>query len=503
MRAVIGLWAIVGLLVPGQSPEDRQTYENAVRVLTADVAADPSNAEAWFGLSIAHMHLGQPEAALEATSRAAALDAADARFVDQLGEVYMALGRTEDAIGAFERAVAIDPRMFFPRLRLGELRIGTGRPVHAIDQLQEAVVLNGRDASARRFLGMAYSMDGQYERAIDEYERAILLSPGDELLYLEAADVFFAAGMGSDAESLLNRAVELFPASGQAHLGLARLHVEAGSLREALIEFQRGLDSGQELPFEVVYKTMGDIHYDLIEFEPALEYYDRALAVDPENVDTFLAKGDLYLSRNDAEAAGAAYARAAALDPARSDAHHGLAETALRRGDVEGALAASERVLELDPEFRPAAYIRGQALVRLGRTEEGRRQIEAYQEAQAAAIAEEQRVRDVMARNQNALAQLDAGENAEAIAGLREAIALHPNEALLYGNLAAIQSRTGLHQDAAETYLEIIALGLGDALTHLRLAREYDRIGNADASGQHRAIYREQREAEAPGPGSD
>lgn len=494
---------MVGLLVPGQSPEERETYENAVRVLTADVEDDASDAEAWFGLSIAYMHLGQPEAALDATSRAAALDPSDARFVDQLGEAYMALGRPEDAIDAFERAAAIAPRMFFPRLRLGELYVQTGRAVRAIAHLEEAVVLNGRDASARRFLGMAYRIDGQHERAVAEYERAIFLAPGEEFLYLEAADAFFSAGMEDEAESVLNRALERFPGSGQAHLGRARLHVEAGRLREALDDFQLALDSGQEIPFEVVYKTMGDIHSDLIEPEPALAYYDRALEANPESVDALLAKGDLYLNRNDVDAASAAYGQATALDPARPDGHHGLAETALRRGDLEAALVAAERVLELDPEFRPAAYVRGQALVRLGRLEEGRRQIESYQEAQTADIAEEQRARDIQAHNQEALALLDAGENAGAISTLRDAIALYPMEALLYRNLAVIQSRSGLHQDAADTYLEIIALGLGDALTHLRLAREYDRIGDADASRRHRAIYEERREAEAAGRGTD
>ena len=63
-------------------------------------------------------------------------------------------------------------------------------------------------------------------------------------------------------------------------------------------------------------------------------------------------------------------------------------------------------------------------------------------------------------------------------------------------NLASALSRSGLHADAATTYLEAIGLGLGDALTHLRLSREYDFLGDEVLSTRHRTIYLDLRTAE-------
>ena len=476
--------------------EDRETYLRAIEVLTDDVRTDPSNAEAWFGLSIAHTHLGRMEDALAATLEAVAIDAGDVRFHDQLGEINMMLNRIEEAIVSFEKAVEIDPRLFYPRLRLGTLFLETGRTVSAITHLEAAVLLDVRNASPRRVLAMAYAEDGQLENAIAEYQRAIFLAPGERALQLELAEVYYTASMAAEAEAVLTDALAKFPGAGHIHLGLARLHVDAGRLREALDGFDLALASGEELPLAAIYKTTGDLHFDLIEFDEALLDYRRSLEAGPDNPEVLLAIGNLYRDRNMLDEALAEYSRAAELAPDNVEGLHGIAEIELRAGRLEQAIAQAGRVLELAPDFRQSRYVRGQALLRLGRAEEGRAEIVEYRRLESAALAEETRVRDIQALNREALTLLADGENQMAIDRLRAAIADHPGEELLYMNLASALSRSGLHEDAATTYLEAIGLGLGDALTHLRLSREYDFLDDAVSSTRHRTIYLDLRAAE-------
>jgi len=76
----------------------------AIRALTAAVAASPHDGRAWCLLARAHLGTGSPGAAVRAARRASAADPADDWPYRLAGMALIDLGRPADALAAASRA---------------------------------------------------------------------------------------------------------------------------------------------------------------------------------------------------------------------------------------------------------------------------------------------------------------------------------------------------------------------------------------------------------------
>ncbi|MEL6317669.1 MAG: tetratricopeptide repeat protein [Pseudomonadota bacterium] len=85
-------------------------------------------------------------------------------------------------------------------------------------------------------------------------------------------------------------------------------------------------------------------------------WYRKALAVDPNHVAAWCELGAWSAERDDLDAAMEAFDRALRLAPDDADALRGLGRAALRRGDWATAETAFRRLPEEDAEARMALY---------------------------------------------------------------------------------------------------------------------------------------------------
>jgi hypothetical protein len=58
-----------------------------------------------------------------------------------------------------------------------------------------------------------------------------------------------------------------------------------------------------------------------------------------------------------------------------------------------------------------------------------------------------------------------------------------------------IQSRLGLHREAAETFETMILMQSDDFMVHRQLAREYEHLGNKEGAQQQRVVYLQRYDA--------
>jgi eukaryotic-like serine/threonine-protein kinase len=100
------------------------------------------------------------------------------------------------------------------------------------------------------------------------------------------------------------------------------------------------------------YLALGEVkeQYDW-DWAGADASYRRALALEPGNAEVVEGAGYLAAILNHFEEALSLSRRAAALDPLRASAHHNLALIAWRAGHLDEAEAAIQKALELDPQF--------------------------------------------------------------------------------------------------------------------------------------------------------
>ena len=351
------------------------------------------------------------------------------------------------------------------------------------------------DAEAQRQLGLSYLRDRQLGNALDAYQRALDLEPENEILYLEKTDIFLSAGLPEDAEDALAEAVERFPDSTSPaynllYHDLAEMWASTGRLGKASTAMELASRVNGPVAPRLIFKRIGDFNTDLLRLDTALTAYQTALSMDPANIVTRVALGNLQLRRNSLDEALAEFTTVLSTDAGNVSASHGIAEIYRRRGEFAEALGAADRVLDLIPRHRGALYIRGAALVRLGRREEGQRTLETYRRLQANARTEDERLRDINTYRTGGMDHVLRGRYQEAIELFEAGIRSYPDAAELHLNLGRVQGEAGRHEDAIETFLAMLERGIGDsAVAHQNLAREYLLVGDIEASDRHRDLY--------------
>jgi len=344
-----------------------------------------------------------------------------------------------------------------------------------------------QDAAAVGTLARILYEEGRLDRAILEYQAAIRLAPTEVRLYLELADVFETANLNDEAITLLDGTVDAFPRSIPALVRLGEAEFRAGELESALRTFKRARSvseagPGESIPLDtrvLIERRIGDMHVHLIEFDEALGAYERALALDPVNVDVHLALGKLYLRRNRLDDAVEAYSVVIRSAPEEPSAYHGLAEAELRRGRFHDSVAAADAALELDPRHLGAMYVRATALVRSGQADAGAEALAAYRVLEEEFRIQDHREREIGGAYKQAIALSLEGNGDDAVQVLRDALALYPDSRELHLNLGSVLSSLGRDAEATEVFRRMVDMGWGDDPLVRRNLDEQSRAGRA------------------------
>jgi len=216
-----------------------------------------------------------------------------------LGRFQRELGDTEGAIASFEHALELDPGNGWASANLGLVLRFAGRYEEALTIHETAVIMDPLSAAAQARLGTSYWFVGDFGSAARHYQTAIDLDPTFE----ETFDSW----------------------AGMLGAGLGRFD-------EALEMMQRKM----ALPGEPTVRslaTLGNISSTLGMDDSALDYWRRALEINPEYPPVYQGRMKYHLARGDDETARRIARAALELSPGDVDAHLVLATLDFENGD--------------------------------------------------------------------------------------------------------------------------------------------------------------------------
>lgn len=108
------------------------------------------------------------------------------------------------------------------------------------------------------------------------------------------------------------------------------------------------------------------------DFEPAVEDYSRALALEPDDHPTLIRLANALLELNRLDEAEQHYRKALELDPQGAVAYFGLGKAAALRGDHPTAIEHFEKAIDLQPEASEVRYPLAQSYRQLGNLDKAR-----------------------------------------------------------------------------------------------------------------------------------
>jgi tetratricopeptide (TPR) repeat protein len=330
-------------------PESVVELREAVRI-------DPQDWVAWYTLGAVLHRQSSNEEALLALQRSVAIKPSPEAYLE-LGQLYQLRGALDLAIAALKEADRLRPNNRTILGSLASVYIKAARHLEAITPLSQLVALQPNDPDVRFNLANTYLMVGKYDEAIAGMNQALRLRPESEIFQQGLAVATAGKHLAPQLENF-RQEVAREPKSAEAHANLANALHDMRQYAEADAEYGTALELS---PNDWSVDNERAINYsEWGKKEQALEYYRKAVALNPNHVLYFVIGSTLRdLGRIDD--AIAAYQKSLEIKPTFSYALYGLGEIYFKQGNYPMAIATLSRLLQTEPTHLFGLHLLGMA----------------------------------------------------------------------------------------------------------------------------------------------
>jgi tetratricopeptide (TPR) repeat protein len=261
-------------------------YEEATREFRRVAELRPNDGQALFYTALVHLRNERLPQAEESLREAASQPNAPAAVFHNLAFLLERTGRFDDAQIALEEAIARgaggDPRV---QTSLGIVALRRGHLEDADALLAAARALFGKrrpTAPWFHYAALAAALSGDLERAMALVAEALTMHPHIAALHNLNATLLERAGKHRQAAEAAEQGLGDDSSLPQLHKNLGDCHYRAGHYDRALESYERATRLAPDQGHDVWFK-IGNIRYKKREREAALECWEKALELDPEN----------------------------------------------------------------------------------------------------------------------------------------------------------------------------------------------------------------------------
>ncbi|MZP29523.1 tetratricopeptide repeat protein [Heliobacterium undosum] len=326
------------------------------------VAAVPTQAEVYCGQGLNFVDQMRIREAEESFQKALELEPQLADAYYGVGRVYFEQGKYDQAEKAFASAIAFkqDGRYYNA---LGDLLHYLGRVDEALTAYRRSLEWQGPQ-SAYAGIARCYFSKGDPESALVWLKRGLKEALYEETVYVELAKHYAANGGYDRAEAVLRDALRFGLSTPAVHKGLGIALEGQKKYDQASYEYNQALAMNR---FDVESMLLlGDFYRKQGKAEMAQNWYLEALKGDqgkpgvpnPDRTrrwiadrwQTFVKLGKTLMMLGKHQPALEAFQRAIALLPERPAAHLGVGEALLALGQADGAEKAFAEALRLAPQ---------------------------------------------------------------------------------------------------------------------------------------------------------
>jgi tetratricopeptide (TPR) repeat protein len=392
---------------------DIEHFLRALRTAPHDPAQYHALKEAWLLEAQDSYAAHHYEQALALYERAADVDPADIRLLKGKGEVLLALNRVQEALAAYTHILRLAPGdaaavAGIQRIRQQQVQHSPSPPPPSPPPEAQHQAMQ-RAALVLKAEGEEHLSHGRYTEALAAYEQARRVDPGVALDWCLLGEMYWRLARYAEALMAYDTALRHHIRPDEALIGRGNVLHRLGRSEEALHSYEAAIQYNDQNAAAHYGRAL--ILAEQTRYSTALTAYERALQLQPGFAQASCGKGDVLYQQKAYLPALAAYDQALRDDPTYVNAHYGKADTlmqlkriqeaqeayklalqydrsehpSLRQGDAlfflarySEALAVYEQALQLDPVNPELHERRGNALKKLGQTQEARA---AYQHA--------------------------------------------------------------------------------------------------------------------------
>lgn len=355
----------------------------AVTIAKSVAEADARNGEAYavWGKAILAQNPKDPKMWTEAIGQAqqgAFLHAKNAKVFYIVGQIFEAQPNRAQAIANYKKALEVDPSFAPASTAVGKLEFAQlmSDPKKALEPVKKMAADQPTNGEAQLTAGKVVMLNGDLVAAMPYLEKATQLLPNNaEAWALLGTTYSSAPGKGEQSLGAYEKAVRLDPKNAD--------YVESYALLLGLgKQADKGIAALKPIVEAPGYKSADgwmNLGWLYRNSEPrkateAIAAYDKAIAIDPKNVQPYLGVGWSHIYNRASDQAIAAFQKAISLEPAvLGEGQDGIAWAQYFKKDMaaaKAALAKAEAAGRLDQRLKDsitkyeAAVLQGEEAAR-------------------------------------------------------------------------------------------------------------------------------------------
>lgn len=253
---------------------------------------DPNNAELYNERAKIYIRLKQFDAAIGDAQRSLKIDSTNANYHLTLVDAYFADNKTRQAKETLEIIAKKFPDNIEGLLKLGELFFLVRQYENALTQINKALKIDENIARAYYLKGSVFKEMGDTTRAVSSMQTAI---EQDNKYFDAFVDIglLYAVKKNPLAFQYFDNALRLKPGNDNVMYAKAKLLQDMNKIPEAMAEYEKMLAINKDNT--MVLYNMGAISLDKKnDAEKAIDYFSKAIAVDPKYTEAYFARGVCY-----------------------------------------------------------------------------------------------------------------------------------------------------------------------------------------------------------------
>jgi tetratricopeptide (TPR) repeat protein len=396
-------------------------------------------------------------AALEAFQEAKRARPPNAQLENIIGITESRLGQIDAANHSYETALRLDPKLADAHKNLGYNLIGEKKYELAEKELKAALALNPSEPFTHYYMVILYvttSRDKEAVAHIRAAEPALVDDANTTLLAIKAA---LNAGNPEDALELTQQLQAKARLTGnqiaQLLAGVAAAYESMGAPEKALDAYQKAIAADPANPDSYLDATRLLIDRD--RYQEATALVEQGIPLVPDAYPLIIRQGAIAGMQGDRASARAAYRKAIALHPTVALGYVALAQSYNKEGNDQQALSVLDDARKVIPSDFALEYVYGLIL-------------------------------------------LETGQHQAALEPLQTAARLNPAIPEPHFQLGVLYMKTQRWKDAEAEFEQVLKLDPRNAATYSQLSRTYQRLGETakaqEASKQASALAQSERD---------
>lgn len=198
-----------------------------------------------------------------------------------LGQIYKAQGRLDDALNSFKEAERLDPKYSDAFAGEGIIHMLKGDYTSATTAFKQSIALNSGNSTAHYGLGRTYYKQGLYDDALKELNTSLYQNRNSAPVRITRGEIYSAQGNTVAAVSEFREAISIKPEIPEAYMGIAEIRENRGDLEHAIAELKSGVEL---MPDNVaLHQRIGDLSLKLEKLDDAIKQYKMVMDSQPQN----------------------------------------------------------------------------------------------------------------------------------------------------------------------------------------------------------------------------